>query len=213
MNKSNPQVRRIKAKKANYKLIFLLGCLILLAVATLSLQKYRKDRSKSVKSASSIQLLSKVWHLTGNKIVSEATQTLPKHILDGKNTFKITYDLHGLCVSPGQASAIELIGANKKVYSISFSDYGQNCENGQQTIDVPLSSFIGLDAQQPVEQIRATFWYPTFYSVDITNIVAYNSGSAVLGISTDQKVRPSPKKFPHITPIRPSPYAAVNLPE
>ena len=114
----------------------------------------------------------------------------------------------------GDASSLTIIPKDsEKKYSISFAEYGQNCLDGLQTIEIPLSSFEGLNPDQQIQAITARFWYPTYYNVEIKNAVAYHANTAVLGASTPQRKTPHNKTFPNISPIRPFPYAATSSAE
>ncbi len=151
------------------------------------------------------------WILSGSKSIAIKTQNLSLNALRGKNMLNITYNLHGLCVMSGDASSISIHPKNSgKKYSISFAEYGQNCYDGLQTIEIPLSLFEGLDPNQQIQSIEARFWYPTYYNVEIKNAVAYHADTAVLGASTPQRKTPHSKTFLNISPIRPFPYAATN---
>jgi hypothetical protein len=121
------------------------------------------------------ELLSQPWHLEGNNGAAEAYQEIDSGILQGKDTIRITYDLNGLNVLGGDASAI--IFDQSGWQYISLSDYGQNGLDGSQYVDVPLSDFPGLDPNAPVGTLHARFWYSDDFAVDITSIVAYDSQS------------------------------------
>jgi len=193
---------------------FILGVLIAfgMLIYGANLYTYEKSKYSRIRGTTSVQLLPSSWHLVGNKSISDASVTLEPNVLINNNTLKITFDLHGLCARPGPASSVDLV-SGKKIFSISISDYAENCKNGEQSIDTPLSHFIGYDSKIIIDSINISFWDPTIYSVDISSIIAYNAGSSVLGISTDPKIKNLKKTFPQITPLRPSPYAAESLPE
>jgi len=175
--------------------------LILQKLNNASLSKEAKERVSLINN----------WLLSGSKSIVTQSQLLPYDALKGKNMLNITYNLHGLCVMSGDASSITITQKNSdKKYSISFAEYGQNCYDGEQTIEVPLSSFEGLNPNQQIQSIIARFWYPTYYSVEIKSAVAYHADTAVLGASTPQRKTPHNKTFPNISPIRPFPYAATS---
>lgn len=123
------------------------------------------------------ELLTSPWTLSGTNVSSEKYQSIPPTVLQGKTTLTLTYDLHGLCVLGGDASAIifdqPLGGA---WHYISLSGYGTNCKNGPQTVTVPLSAFPGLDLTQPVGAFHARFWYSGSFSVDITSAAVSGGG-------------------------------------
>jgi hypothetical protein len=128
------------------------------AVAQLSYQQ----------TSSGSELLSSAWHLAGTE-AQEAYQSMDQNALQGKTTLRITYNLHGLSALGNDASAI-IIDQNGWHY-ISLSNYGQNGKDGEQTVDIPLSDFSGLDLSSPVDgTIHTRFWNSDPYSVDITSI-------------------------------------------
>lgn len=151
------------------------------------------------------------WVLTGAKSIATQSKPLNQDVLRGKNMLKLTYDLNGLCLLDGDASAIHFQqkkGGQK--YTISLAKYGKNCYSGLQTVDIPLSHFEGLDISKPVELLTISFWYPTHYEITIQKALVYYSKNAVLGESTPPRKLELSKQFPNMTPIRPFPYAATN---
>jgi hypothetical protein len=119
-----------------------------------------------------VELLTRPWHLTGKNSAAEAYQIVAPNVLQGKNTLRITYDLHGIQALGGDASAI-IFDQNGWQY-ISLSNYGKNGFNGVQTVDVPLSAFTGLNPNANVGTLHTRFWYSKSFVVDITSIVAYS---------------------------------------
>lgn len=118
-----------------------------------------------------VELLTQPWHLVGNNGAAEAYQAIAPNVLQGKNTLRVTYNLHGLKALGGDASAI-IFDQNGWQY-ISLSNYGKNGFNGVQTVDIPLSAFTGLNLSANVGTLHTRFWYNKSFIVDITSIVAY----------------------------------------
>ena len=114
-------------------------------------------------------LLTSTWSLTGNNSASEAYQSIDPNILNGYTALNLTYDLHGMCALPGDASAIIFDQNGWKFTSIS--EVGQNCLDGPQTVAIPLSNFSGLDTALPIETFHTRFWYSQPFSVTITSAV------------------------------------------
>jgi len=189
----------MKEKLIQNKWLIVLGIITaFLGMATLFL--FANDSRNSAKPT-----VIQNWRLTGTKSISERTNPVASKILSNKNTLRVTYNLHGLCVLEGNASSLSFIekDTNKK-YSVSLSDYGKNCSNSLQTVDIPLSHF-EFPKDTKVKSIIASFWYPTQYEVDIQSAILYKSDDVVLGEST--KKENVKKTFPNITPIREFPYA------
>lgn len=126
--------------------------------------------------ANGVELLTSAWRLVGNNGAAEAYQSIPSNVLQGKNTLRITYNLHGLQALGGDASAI-IFDQNGWRY-ISLSNYGQNGKDGVQTVNIPLSNFPGLNPSTGVGTLHTRFWYSQPFTVDITSIVAYSTVSA-----------------------------------
>lgn len=132
---------------------------------------------------SGVELLSSgPWHLTGNNGASEKYQSISPNALQGKTMLRITYDLHGLAALCGDASAI-IFDQNDWQY-VSLCNYGMNGFNGLQTVDVPLSAFVGLDPNANVGTLHTRFWNGGPFTVDITSIVAYNAQTSPTSSST-----------------------------
>lgn len=192
----------MKDKLIQNKWLILLGVFTtMISMTTLFLFA---DESKTLSSPTVMQN----WHLAGTKSISELSNLVSPKILSDKNMLRVTYNLHGLCVLDGNASSLSFIDKEtKKKYSVSLSDYGKNCTDGLQTIDIPLSHFeFPKDAR--VESVIASFWYPTQYEVDIQSAILFKSDTVVLGEST--KKENVKKTFPNITPIRQFPYAKTS---
>ncbi len=120
-----------------------------------------------------VELLSQPWYLSANNGASEKYQGIPPTILAGKDTIRITYDLHGLSALGADASAI-IFDQNGWQY-ISLSDYGQNGKNGVQSVDIPLARFSGLNLNGQSNTIHTRFWYGSAFTVDIYSIILYTA--------------------------------------
>jgi hypothetical protein len=114
-----------------------------------------------------------------------------RNILAGKSAVEIVYDLHGLTVNEGprkDESAIVLYRP-PQWYVASLANYGVNGQDGRQAVVVPISDFVGLpdepsgtaggnllDPALPVNGIKARFWRPGPFIVDIYTVRACASG-------------------------------------
>jgi hypothetical protein len=97
--------------------------------------------------------------------------------LKGNTNLRITYNLKGICLLDGDASAIifdQLINKTWWQY-ISLSKYGKNCLNGEQTVDIPLFNFKDLDITQQVGTFHVRIWHSKPYSIDITSASLYSN--------------------------------------
>lgn len=127
------------------------------------------------------QVLTQTWHLSGNNGAAEAYQTVNSNILYGQDKIRITYDLHGLCALPGDASAVIFDQSDWKY--ISLSNYGKNCFNGSQTVEIPLSDFknqLGQSLNSSTSltgSLHTRFWYNQSFTVDFQSITVLNSQS------------------------------------
>lgn len=176
--------------------------------------------------ADTVSLLSAPWQLTGNNSSSEKYQSVNSGILVGKDTLKITYDLRGVCLLGGDASAIifdQPIGGSWRY--ISLSNYGKNCQNGEQTVDIPLSRFPGLDITKPVGTFHIRLWNRVSYTVDVKQVSLYSSQTPVSETPPAQTPIPVdgynaqfwnltgtfPQPVPSVTPTLTRTDAAINF--
>lgn len=142
--------------------------------------------------AADVELLTVPWNFTANSGAVERYQSAPANVLNGKVALKLTYDLKGKCLLGNDASAI-IFDQNGWKY-IPLSNYGTNCQNGQQIVTIPLSAFPGLNtAANLTGYFHARFWHSSPYNIDVT--------SAVL---LEPTPTPSPTPSPTPTPT-PSP--------
>lgn len=119
------------------------------------------------------QLLTSTWNLqsSGGDTVGQVFHDTDVFL--GKDTMRITYNLHGLTALDGFGSNISFEQDDDEKY-ISLSDYGTNGRNGWQTVDVPLSDF-GFDNTRVIDdgEIWTHFWYGSAYHVEIASIIVY----------------------------------------
>jgi len=145
--------------------------------------------AKSCAEVNGVELLTTPWHLEGNNSSSEAEQKIDPNVLEGKTTLLITYDLHGLTIHEGdRKDESAIIFDQPHWYVISLTNYGQNGLDGEQTIEAPLSDFIGLpdapsgtpggtplNLEQPVNILHARFWNGSHFVIDITSVCVFSS--------------------------------------
>lgn len=166
---------------------------IVLGVVVVVLGIFEKGNTGKLESLRS-ELILNTLHVAGNKKLIENHISVPPYALKDKNVLRLTYDLHGLCLLQGEASAIMFEqGLFDTRHSVSLSDYGKNCYDGEQTVDIPLDHFVGLDMSRPITKFITKFWYPTVYFIDIKSAFAYNTKSAILGKSSTGRKNPNKK--------------------
>lgn len=124
-------------------------------------------------SVATTELLTSAWNLAGESGSIERYQYIDPTALQNKSTLKLTYDLHGLCILPGDASAVIINQPEGAWHYVSLSDYGKNCYNGVQSADIPLAAFPGLDLSQPVGVFHIRIWYPQPLTIDITSVKVF----------------------------------------
>lgn len=121
--------------------------------------------------ADSTLLPSPGWHLSGNNGDSQMYHNIPSNSLIGMTTMTITYDLHGYAFkSYGWDASAIIIDQNGQWRYIALKDYGVDGRNGQQTVNIPLSAFTGLNLTQPVGTLHTRFWHSGSWQVDIYSI-------------------------------------------
>lgn len=121
-----------------------------------------------------VELLPSPWVLqrsSGGAV--EKYQGINQNALQGMDTIRVTYNMHGLCALGGDASA--LIFDQSGWQYASLSDYGQNCLDGIQTVEIPISHFGNLNPNASVGTMHTRFWNSTGFTVEIFSIVAFDS--------------------------------------
>ncbi|MEK7150923.1 MAG: hypothetical protein AAB783_01855 [Patescibacteria group bacterium] len=156
------------------------------------------------------EILAAPIEISGEKNIVRNEQILPSGILVGKETLVLTYNLHGVCILEGPASALSLIAIDGRTYSVSLARYGQNCADGVQTVKVPLQDFFVNQPLVNMKSIAIQFWYPTAYDIDIQNI--NTNEPSLLGFSAEDareflmgKLVSPQSKIPRITITRARP--------
>src|SRR5581483_9607821 len=151
------------------------------------------------RDAGPVALLPQPWHLAGQDGADEAYQDIDPDALQGKDTLRVTYDLHGLDALGGDASALIFDQGDWRY--VSLSDYGHNGLDGVQTVDIPLSDFAGLDPAQPVGTLHVRFWHQGPFQVDILSVVAYSSaGGTPVPLAPTEAPSNPPAATPSPTP-------------
>lgn len=131
--------------------------------------------TNTVSAGSNTQLLSSSWTLSGNNGASEKSQIINSAVLAGNDTLQLTYNLHGLKLLGGDASAIILEQPNGTWHYVSLANYGQNGYDGVQTVNIPLSAFPGLSLSQSLGTFHVRFWYWGPFTVDISSALITSS--------------------------------------
>ena len=133
--------------------------------------------TNTVTAQQGVELLSRTLSVSANEGSDEDFVNPPSSdALVGKDFIRITYNLHGLCALGGDASAF-VFNQSEWMY-VSLSDYGQNCHDGVQTVDIPLSEFWNHSDTAPlvpengIGGVRVRFWYDSPYSVEVFSAVA-----------------------------------------
>jgi hypothetical protein len=169
------------------------GILILVAGAGVGYVIWHGRSSTSIsgqETTCSASLLTKSWRLES---VDDAAQNYeasfnPDTII-GKNIMRVTYDLHGLTIQPGDhedESAIIFKQPQRpnNWFVVSLARYGMNGKDGSQTVDIPLRDFVSLpdapsgspggehlDLTKPLlPPISARFWHRGHFVVDIATL-------------------------------------------
>lgn len=119
--------------------------------------------------AAGTELLSSAWTFSGNNGASENYASVPNNSLANDTSVQLTYDLKGLCLLGGDASAV-VFDQNGSWHYVSLSNYGKNCLSGSQTVTIPLSSFPGLNTSQPVGMFHMRIWYGSSFSMTVTSV-------------------------------------------
>lgn len=144
--------------------------------------------------AATVQFVSG-WTLAGKNQAVEKYQKTDPDLLAGKDTLELTYNLHGLCLLPGDASALIFDQpAGGQWHYVSLSRYGKNCYDGVQTAAIPLKDFAGLNPASPVGLFHARIWSPGSFTVDIVSAGVYSASA----LPTASPVQPTASSAPSI---------------
>ncbi len=135
------------------------------------------------------------WKLFAwNRAVEKYQTQINPYVLKGKDTLRVTYNLRGNCIMGGDASAIVFDQPAGAWHFVSLANYGKNCFIGDQTVEIPLSDFKGLDTNQAVSVFHVRFWLNKLFTIDIKNVEAFTKNA------TPPSSTPTPTKSPTPTP-------------
>jgi len=153
-----------------------------------------------------VELFLEPWRLQAQSESSQRDQAVQPDVLFGKDTVRVTFDLHGLQALSGDACALAFVQGGEWRY-VCLTDYGQNGLNGVQTISIPLSAFPGLDLNANIQSVLSRFWYNAPYVVDIYSVVVYpsqgeaNTAVPTTAASTVPSVTQAPTLPPTVPPV------------
>ncbi len=152
-----------------------LVCAIFSAVFIIGFQK--NIESITPKESISLSLMQGSYIIEGNKELITREFPLVSGDFNDKTALTISYDLRGVCLLPGLASAITLTSSNNKTYSVSLSEYGMNCAAGEQKVIIPISNFSVSELIWNINKISIQFWNPTTFSIEIKEVGLHTPGS------------------------------------
>lgn len=107
---------------------------------------------------------------TGKDGDKEDREAIKADSLQGAYLLRITFDLKGLQLLSGDASAVIFEQPEGTWRYISLDQYGENGKRGQQTVLIPLADFSDLDLSQPVALFHVKIWAHSDYNVEITSV-------------------------------------------
>ena len=155
------------------------------------------------------ELLTNPWVLKANRLSVERYQLVDPNALIGKKILRLIYNLNGACLLKGDASAIIFDQPFGRTWRyISLSKYAKNCFRGEQSVDIPLSDFKGLELNKPVGTFHIRIWHFKPYHVEIKSAVLYNPETEIVG---PNNVTFGSLITPYQTPV-PGQYTAPTLP-
>ncbi len=189
-------IERISKKVLATGLVFSV-VLNIVTVAELALLLGGYPGQREVKGFAAVELLSEPWHFKARKeLIFRDQQINPSDFRD-KVSMRITYNLHGLCVLPKYGSGIIFNRGIKETETmVSFFDYGKNCFEGDQVVEISLADFQGYSADKGINRISASFWYSTFYDVEIKSIQLLSAESSSKSLVLASKTERAPTKTP-----------------
>jgi len=162
-----------------------------------------------------VELLTRPWNFVSRGGPIERYQLIDPNVLKGNNALRLIYDLRGTCLLEGDASAIIFDQPINKTWRyIQLSRFGKNCFNGEQFIDVPLSSFSGLDTLRQVGTFHARIWHRTPYSIEIKSAVLFSTNPVIAPLQFTLAYTPVPIQtlFPTHPPTPTTPLFPTTIP-
>lgn len=180
-----------------------LGILLsVIIIASLSLSDTLK--TGSVKSLSATNFINSPLIFSGNKSLTTKDLVINNIALESSNAFSFSYNLNGVCLLSGTAAKVSLHQKNI-IKEINLADYVENCSKTNNFSIIPFNKIIGFDSRLPLEKISFSFWYPTYYKIEISSFSLTNLEENVLGAfsSTNPLLE---KNLPVFKPLRPNPY-------
>ncbi len=182
-------------RSANKSILLKLICLIILTFLASPLFNV----GSSVQAANYQRY---AWLFRGRNTPSEKYIKLDSDSLLGRDTLRITIDLHGTCIDDSSTVTFDQpVGG--EWHSIKLTDYVDNCTRGSQTVDIPLTDFPDLDTNAPVGDFHIKVTGFRNYAVDITGATLFRSGDPTVdplpSPSVDQSIAPSAE--PSLEPV------------
>lgn len=118
-----------------------------------------------------ITLIPSMWTAQGDKTVSDYAIAVVPANLKRFNTIVVTYNTNGLCLLNGRASNIAFERPKtQSSYEVSLANYGKNCFDGLQTVEIPMSDFGNPTDVMMSTRFHVSFWHQSQYSVDIKQV-------------------------------------------
>lgn len=184
--------------------------LLVIAIIPMAIGNFR-----FIAKADEVGIITSPWSFSQNGGASEQYQNVDKNILIGKSKIKISYNLHGICLMNGDASAIIFDQDGWKI--ISLSNFGENCKDGDQTVEISLSDFKDinsgqvLDVSKPLTGVfHVRFWHEKSYSIDIKSVTLLSSLALQVNLESAY-VSPHQELTDHTTPAPTIPISASPL--
>lgn len=167
-------------------------------------------------NTSDAAIITSPWTVSGNNGAVEIYQPINKNILQDQKTLTITYDLHGLKLLPGDASALIFEQPNGIWRFVSLSSYGRNGYDGVQTVNIPLSDFPNLNINNQVGPLfHLRIWSGGSFNIDIKS-VSLNGSVSALAASPAPSSAPTPTPTstptPKATPVPTAAPASTSAP-
>lgn len=176
--------------------------LSVLIVAAFSL-KYTVNTG-SVKSLTAINLINYPLIFSGNKSISSRELNIKNISLENSNAFSFSYNLNGVCLLSGTAAKVSLHQKNT-IKEVNLADYVENCSKSNNFSIIPFNKINGFDSSIPLDKISFSFWYPTFYNIEISSFSLTNLEDNVLG-TFSSRYPELEKNQPVDKPLRPFPF-------
>lgn len=177
-----PKIQLPRVKKNKLSLLFLLFFITLqiniflgVSYVLASSEEAPQEEISTTLGLSQINLLPQNIDLTGTNELKGYGVPIQTGDFSSMKIVSLTLNLHGLCREPNTLATLGFIDQNGKPYEVNLFDYIENCKSESQRILIPLTTFLPLDQNSTINQLRIQVWHPSEYKVTISELALHSN--------------------------------------